>query len=193
MMGWLMLAALGMIWAASFLPGRRKKASETASVEDFERGMELLAGTDGTGAGRWILTPRKGIAFLGPRGRAKARARERRRRVFVVLIDSIALTFLIGLVPPLHAMWYATAALLMLLGAYVWLLLSLKHRSVVPVEHERMRQAQAPRPAPQQARQRYVDEGRGARASFNGLGALDAGEVVSVVVRSAGDVDAARV
>ncbi|HEX9124639.1 MAG TPA: hypothetical protein VF984_14990 [Actinomycetota bacterium] len=155
--------------------------------------MELLAGTEGTGAGRWIITPRKGIAFLGPRQRAKARARERRRRVFVFLMESIGLTFLIGLVPPLHAMWYATAALLMVLGAYVWLLLSLKHRSVLPVAQERVRQAQAPRHAPKQARHRYVGDGPVARPSFNGLGALDPDDVGNVVVRPAGRVGVARV
>jgi hypothetical protein len=192
-MSWLMLAALAMIWAAFFLPGHRKKASENRSVEDFERNMELLAGTERAGGGRWIITPRKGIAFLGPRGRAKARARERRRRVFVVLMESIALTLLIGLVPPLHAMWYATAALLVLLGAYVWLLLSLKHRAIVPVEHDRVREAQAPRHAPRQARERYVGNGYVARPSFNGLGALDPDDVGSVVVRPAGHVDVARV
>ncbi|MFB3737864.1 MAG: hypothetical protein ACE14W_02725 [Candidatus Velamenicoccus archaeovorus] len=192
-MGWLMLSALGIMWAACVLPGRRKRATETASVEEFERGMELLAGTDGAGAGRWILTPRKGIPFLGPRGRARARARERRRRVLVVLLESIALTLLIGLVPPLRAMWYGTAGLLTLLGAYVWLLLAIKHRSVVPTHRERVRQAQAPRHAPRQARQRYVDEGRGARSAFNGLGALGPDEVVSVVVRPARHADAARV
>jgi hypothetical protein len=194
-MGWLMLAALGMIWAAFLLPTQREKPLDR-SVEEFERGMELLAGTERTGAGRWILTPRKGIPFLGPRERARARARERRRRVFVFLLECMALSFLIGLVPPLRAMWYATAALLMVMGAYVWLLLSLKHRTVVPEAEERVRQAQAPRHAPRQIRPRFVAQGSVARRSFEGLGALEPGEPVTVVVRSAasaGPLDAARV
>jgi hypothetical protein len=121
-MGWLLLVALGIIWAAFLLPVWR--SSPNKSVEDFERNMELLADTEGGSQGRWIVTPRKGMAFVGPRERAKERARERRRRVFVFMIELIGLTFLIGLVPPLRAMWYATATLLILLGVYVWLLLS---------------------------------------------------------------------
>ncbi|HZD17125.1 MAG TPA: hypothetical protein VE669_03185, partial [Actinomycetota bacterium] len=84
-------------------------------MRDFERGLELLAGTEEQGQGRWIVTPRKGIPFVGARARAKARARERRRRVFAVLLESIGLTLLIGLAPPLRVMWYASAALLALL------------------------------------------------------------------------------
>ena len=75
-------------------------------MEDFERHMDILAETEAQG--RWIVTPRKGTTFLGRRECAKERARERRRRIFVVLIESIVLTALIGLVPPLRAMWYAT-------------------------------------------------------------------------------------
>jgi hypothetical protein len=126
-MGWLLLAALGIIWAAFLLPTWR--SSPNKSVEDFERNMELLADTEGPSQGRWIVTPRKGMAFVGPRERAKERARERRRRVFVFMVESIGLTFLIGLVPPLRAMWYATATILVLLGVYVWLLLSTRARS----------------------------------------------------------------
>jgi hypothetical protein len=126
-MGWLLLAALGIIWAAFLLPTWR--SSPNKSVEDFERNMELLADTEGSSQGRWIVTPRKGMAFVGPRERAKERARERRRRVFVFMVELIGLTFLIGLVPPLRAMWYATATLLVMLGVYVWLLLSNRTRS----------------------------------------------------------------
>src|SRR4029453_6189606 len=79
--------------------------------------------------GRWIVTPRKGTTFIGLRARAQARARERRRRVLVVLIESLVLTALIGLVPPLRAMWYATATVFVLLAGYVWALLSMKARS----------------------------------------------------------------
>lgn len=127
-MGWLLLAALGIMWAAFLFPVWR--SSPNKSVEDFERNMELLADTDGGSQGRWIVTPRKGMAFVGPRERAKERARARRRRVFVFMLELIGLTFLIGLVPPLRAMWYATATLLLLLGVYVWLLLSNRAKSV---------------------------------------------------------------
>lgn len=63
---------------------------------------------------------------MGARARARVRARERRRRVFVVLLEAMAVTGVIGAFPPLRAMWVATGVLAALLGAYVWLLLSLR-------------------------------------------------------------------
>ena len=48
--------------------------------------------------------------------------------MFVFLLESILITFLMGLVPPLRVMWVATAALGGLLLAYVWLLLWIKAR-----------------------------------------------------------------
>lgn len=181
-MGWLLLAALTMIWAAFLLPTWRGSANR--SVRDFERGMELLAGTEEHGQGRWIVTPRKGIPFMGSQARAKARARERRRRVFVFLLESIGLSFLIGLVPPLRAMWVASGALLALLGVYVWLLVSMRR---APQARPTVREAARPaRPRP--ARQRYAADaaGRTARPAFNGLATFGADDIASIVVRSAG-------
>jgi Flp pilus assembly protein TadB len=132
---WLLLAALGIMWTAFLVPIGRKR-SDARSVEDFERRMELLAQAEvhGTG-GRWIVTPRKGVRFLGPRERQQARARARRRRILVVLLEAIGLTLLIGVVPPLRAAWIGTAALAGVLIMYVWVLLIVKARSgtAVPV------------------------------------------------------------
>lgn len=136
-----MLAALGMMWAAFLLPNR--KHSPSNSVKDFERDMDLLADTEGHG--RWIVTPKKGMAFIGPRARAEARARERRRRVFVFLLESIGLSFLIGIVPPLRAMWIGTGILLAILGVYSWMLISIRARGSVGAMPEA-------RPAPTPAR-----------------------------------------
>ena len=66
--------------------------------------MGLLEQTERAG-GRWIVAPRKGEAFVGRRERARARARARRRRVLMVLLETLALTLLIGMFPPLHGMW----------------------------------------------------------------------------------------
>jgi hypothetical protein len=76
--------------------------------------------------------PRRDDRFLGPGGRARARARERRRQVFSVLIQAIGLTGLIGAFPPLRAMWVVTAALLGVLGAYVYLLIRLRTAQPAP-------------------------------------------------------------
>ena len=128
-MQWLLLGVLVIIWAAFLIPiGRRR--SDNRSVEDFEHRMELLANAEVHGTtGRWIVTPRKGVRFLGPRERQQARARARRRRIFVFLLEAIGLTVLIGVVPPLRVAWYVSAALGGLLLLYVWALLVIKARA----------------------------------------------------------------
>ena len=125
-MGWLLLVALGIIWAAFLVPTRR--TSHSRSIEDFERNMDLLADTEGNGRGRWIVTPRKGVAFVGTRERARERARVRRRRVFVFMIESTGIAFLIGLVPPLRAIWLVAGSMMILLALYTWLLVTLRER-----------------------------------------------------------------
>lgn len=186
-----MLAALGMIWAAFLLPHERGKASRR-TVEDFERNMDLLAETGRAGQGRWIVTPQKGTPFIGSRARAQQRARERRRRVFVVMLESIGITFLIGLVPPLRSMWYATGALLLLLGVYVWLLVWLKDQQPSARVLEQNRLVRVP-DAPTTAPSRYVADAssRMPRPAFNGL-TLDGDDAVNIVVRRARQVQPAR-
>ena len=78
-MDWLFLVALGIMWTAFLLPSDRRRASPDESVRDFRRNMDLLAATDGNTQGRWIVTPQKGMPFLGSQRRAQARARARRR------------------------------------------------------------------------------------------------------------------
>ena len=66
-MEWLPLAVLGIMWVAFLLPTRGKTSTPQGSVGDFERRMELLAQAETHGTeGRWIVTPRKGVRFLGP-------------------------------------------------------------------------------------------------------------------------------
>lgn len=192
-MGWLLLVALLILWAAFLIPSWASPPSKTdKSMKDFERNMDMLAETESPG--RWIVTPRKGTTFIGLRARAQARARERRRRVLMVLIESLVLTALIGLVPPLRAMWYATATLLVLLGSYVWALLTMKARADAH-DPARPRETAATAPAsPRPARQRYAADAsnRTTRRSFNGLPAFG-DDLVNIVVRPAAEADAARV
>ena len=184
-----MLAVLLIMWAVFLIPSWRR--SSRNSVKDFERNMDLLA--DSNGHGRWIVTPQKGMAFIGPKARAQARARERRRRVLMVLIECIALTGLIALVPPLRPMWYVTAALIVLLGGYVWLLVTMRSKSSTPRELTRTREAAVPDRL-QPARQRYAADaaGRTARPAYNGLSALG-DDLVNIVVRPADEAGVARV
>jgi Flp pilus assembly protein TadB len=126
---WLLLGLLAIMWAAFLVPAGRKR-SDARSVEDFERRMELLAQAEVQGtSGRWIVTPRKGVRFLGPRERQQARARARRRQIFVLLLEAIGLSLLIGVVPPLRVAWIVSAALGGLLLLYVWALLVIKARA----------------------------------------------------------------
>jgi hypothetical protein len=191
--GWLLLVALLILWAAFLIPSWASPPSKTdKSMKDFERNMDMLAETESPG--RWIVTPRKGTTFIGLRARAQARARERRRRVLTVLIESLVLTALIGLVPPLRAMWYATATLLVLLVGYVWALLTMKARADAH-DPARPRETAATAPAsPRPTRQRYAADAsnRTARRSFNGLPAFG-DDLVNIVVRPAAEADAARV
>ena len=122
-MSWLLLAILGIIWAAFLFPSRR---SPTSSVEEFERKMTILADTHKASPGRWVLMPRKGHRFMGPQDRTRARARRRRRQLFGVLLEACVLTFLIGLFPPLRKMLYGTAILIVVLMGYVVTLLRIR-------------------------------------------------------------------
>ncbi|MFN8233215.1 MAG: hypothetical protein U0V56_07015 [Actinomycetota bacterium] len=140
--------------------------------------------------------PAQGVRFVGPTERRRARARERRRQVLAFLLEAIGLTFLIGLVPPLRRVaWAATAILGVLLVLYVWLLLTIKHRT--PHPHEVARAARRPAPEPRArpaatAAPRYVAEGRSTwpRPTFNGLGSVGEGDRVHVVVMPAEEAPA---
>jgi len=186
---WLLLAALGIMWVAFLLPSRRRPRPLHASVGEFEHGMELLAQAEAQGAsGRWIVTPRKGARFVGTAERKRARARDRRRQVFTFLLESIGITFLIGVVPPLRQVWTVTMVLGVLLGIYVWLLLAMKQQATQAHPHDQARAAQARpssrmRPAPV----RHAAEGRStwARPTFNGMGTLGESDRVHVIVRPA--------
>ena len=192
-MGWLLLVALVVLWAAFLVPSWASSPNKAdKSMKDFERNMDLLAETESPG--RWIVTPRKGTTFIGLRARAQARARERRRRVLIVLIESLVLTALIGLVPPLRAMWYAPATLFVLLAGYVWALLTMKAQADAH-DPARPRETAATAPAsPRPTRQRYAADAsnRTARRSFNGLPAFG-DDLVNIVVRPAAEVDAAGI
>ncbi|HTG48361.1 MAG TPA: hypothetical protein VK646_11975 [Actinomycetota bacterium] len=184
-MEWLLLGGLCIMWAAFLIPTGRRAKSRKASVDEFEHGMELLAQAEVHGTtGRWIVTPRKGVRFLGPQERQRSRARERRRKVFVVLLDAIVLSFLIGIVPPLRVAWYLSAGLAALLVVYVWLLVSIKARESRP--HERTRAAAVPERPRASPAPRFVADGATAvpRPTFNGLGAIQH-DPVHVVVKPA--------
>ena len=124
MIGWLLLAAFVIIWAAFLLPSWRR--SPTSTVEDFEQRMNLLAEANKVTPGRWVLVPKKGRRFLGPEDRQRARLRRRRKSVFVALLELTGLTLIMGLFQPLRPMLLLTALLCGVLVLYVVLLLRLR-------------------------------------------------------------------
>jgi len=181
---WMLLAALGIMWGAFLVP-RGRKRSEARSVIDFEQRMELLANAEVHGTtGRWIVTPRKGVRFLGPDDRRRARARERRRKVFVVLLDSIVLTSLIGLAPPLRPMWIVAAGLGAVLILYVWVLLSLKGRAYRPSRVPATANGDSRRPVGVPPFEDRIAAAP-SRAAFHDLDIFGDDEPVHVVVRTA--------
>jgi hypothetical protein len=127
-MDWLPLAVLGIIWAAFLVPWpRRRAAVARGTFPDLRNNMELK--TDSTHQpGRWVLAPRKGTRFVGPRERARLRARERRRRVVVVLLEAIGVSALIGIFPPLRSMLVLTAVLAVFLFGYLGLVVLMVSR-----------------------------------------------------------------
>jgi hypothetical protein len=135
------------------------------------------------------VTPRKGARFIGDAERRRARVRDRRRRVLVFLLEAIGVTVLMGLVPPLRVFWNVAIALAVLLGAYVWMLLSIKHRATAD-PRDAARNARAPRDHAAAFAARYVIEGKNghAREMFNGLQGLGESDRVHVVVRPASDL-----
>jgi hypothetical protein len=139
--------------------------------------------------GRWIVTPRKGARFIGDAERRRARVLDRRRRVLVFLIEAIAVSFLMGLVPPLRVVWNLTLALALLLGAYVWMLISIKRRSTTD-PRTAARESRLPKDRAAAFAARYVIQGQNghARERFNGLEGLGESDRVHVVVRPATDV-----
>jgi hypothetical protein len=152
--------------------------------------MELLAHAQVNGTpGRWIVTPRKGARFIGDAERRRARLRDRRRRVLVFLIEAIGVTFLMGLVPPLRVVWNVTVGLTVLLGVYVWMLISIKRRATND-PREVARGARVPMDHAAAFAARYVIQGRNghARERFNGLEGLAESDRVHVVVRPASEL-----
>jgi hypothetical protein len=135
MLGWLLVVALGIIWAIFLFPFIRRRRSPVTTVEEFEQKMDFLAETNTTTRGRWVLTPRKGERFLGRSGRTRSRIRERRRQVLVLLLEATGLALLIGLFPPFHRILVAAALLGGLLLVYSLLLIRIRsveaHRSQI--------------------------------------------------------------
>ena len=197
-MGWLLLIGLGIVWAAFLFPQKRSRTSAFA-IEEFHRDMGRLAGTEPAG-GRWIVAPRKDVHFMGGEERARCRTVARRRRFFVILLEALGLTLLIGLFPPLRGMWIATALIAALLAAYVWMLVMAKQEGAGQdragqdlAGQDRAAHGLEPgppvaAPAPVPVRQPERERSWAGPAPYGDYGQLAADDLVHVVVYRSGEL-----
>lgn len=179
-MDWLLLAVLGIIWAAVLLPGRKRIASPAASVEEFEKNMDRLA--DSEQEGRWMVMPQKGVPIGNTSMSSRSAVLERRRRVLVFLMEGTAASFVIGLLPPLRSMWVVTSGFAVALFLYCWLLVRL--RAIALYGHGAVGSRPAARHRlPHSTGARYVADrhGRVARSSYGGLPTVTDGDVHVIV------------
>jgi hypothetical protein len=135
------LGGLCIIWTAFLIPWKRARyvrRSPRSSVEEFERKMSMLEDANSHPApGRWVLTPKKDEWFMGSEERARHRVRDRRKRVFLVLLEAIAASLLIGAAPPLHRIWIATGLLVLALLGYCALLVKLRGEEAAAARRRR--------------------------------------------------------
>jgi hypothetical protein len=180
-MDWLLVGCVVIMLAAYALPPRLGRRRARTSVEEFSYFMGVLEQTEKS-SGRWIVAPRKGEAFVGRRERGRARARARRRRVLMVLLETLALTLLIGMFPPLHGMWMLSGVVTILLCAYVLMLIDVKGQ-----------EAARPLPAREETAALDVPLGPAAPTRDRPLGWLAESDIVHVRVREATQLEAAGV
>jgi hypothetical protein len=143
-LGWLLFALLGIIWIAFLLP--RKHSSPLGSAKEFERTLNLLAETNRTASGRWVLVPPKGRVLDGGQASRRIRARRRRRLLFVLMADGALLTGIMGAFPGLRPMLFGTAALSSLLLLYTGLLAAIAAHERAEARRRRARSLLEQRP-----------------------------------------------
>jgi hypothetical protein len=132
---------LCIIWAAFLLPSRRRDASPISTVEDFERKMSMLAEANKGPRGRWVVMPGKGERLMGARERNRLRVRRRRRVVLTALAELAVLSLIIGLIPPLRPILYASGVFAGLFVLYALLLLKVRSDEARRARARRLRMA----------------------------------------------------
>ncbi len=171
MVGWLLLAALCMIWVAFLLPSRRGDGSPAATVGEFERNMSMLAETNtrspSRSSGRWVVMPQKGQRLLPTKERNRIRVRQRRRVVLATLLQGIVLTGLIGLVPFLRPVLYVTAGLGIALLLYAAMLLKVRSDEARLAKTRRIKMARRRMAQERTAAPAYAGNGYAHREAYD--------------------------
>ena len=146
-MGVVVLIVLAAVWAAFLLPPILRARSEhrpSGSISDFRRQLHVLARTSPAAAGRPSvhalppgrvvpIRPRTGPGSLhaaSPAPLRLGRSRQtvkRRRDIFVGLLVAMAGSLVLGLLPPLRALWAVHVVLDVLFVAYVAALVYLRN------------------------------------------------------------------
>lgn len=145
-MGVVVLIVLAAVWAAFLLPPILRARSEhrpSGSISDFRRQLHVLSRTSPAAAGRASmqhLAPGRVVpirpvtrAAMGPVGGTPLRlgrsrqSVKRRRDVFLGLLVAMGGSLVLGLLPPLRALWAVHLVLDVLFVAYVGALIYLRN------------------------------------------------------------------
>lgn len=123
-----LVALLAFLWALVLIPPllRARDNTSLGTVNTFNRGMRALGSNrDSTfTGGRYVLTPMTPLDAPDPR-----LVTYRRRRVFSAMISGLGCTLVLGAVPGLRMIWWASLVLAIAVGGFAAFLVSEKSRS----------------------------------------------------------------
>ncbi len=162
-MGVVVLIVLAAVWAAFLLPPILRARSEhrpSGSISDFRKQLHVLARTSPGATGRSNLhhvapgrvVPIRPCAVVGaaPTPLRLGRSRQsvkRRRDIFVGLLVAMAGSLVLGLLPPLRALWAVHVVLDVLFAGYVAALIYLRNLAAERDMKVRFLPPAAPEPA----------------------------------------------
>lgn len=120
-----MIVLLALAWLVVLVPvvaRPRLESSPLDGVRSFEQAMGILANTRGDRQqmpGRWVMVP-KGMG-QGVKTR-RHRLVRKRRLMFERLVLALGATLVLGLIPPLRALWWASLVMLVVTAGYAAML-----------------------------------------------------------------------
>ncbi|HVF33211.1 MAG TPA: hypothetical protein VM933_09255 [Acidimicrobiales bacterium] len=145
-MGVVVLIVLAAVWAAFLLPPILRARAEhrpSGSISDFRKQLHVLARTSPAATGRLPVTAGGRVVPMHPRpiapphrspaplrlGRSRQSVK-RRRDIFLGLLVAMAGSLVLGVLPPLRALWAVHVLLDVLFAAYVASLVYLRNLAV---------------------------------------------------------------
>jgi hypothetical protein len=156
------LLILAVVWAVFLVPQIVRARAERTPADSIGAFRSQLSVLERTSPGvqaqpaRAATRPVLGGAYTAvpayrPAGAlpTRSQARKRRREILQALLAATAGSFLLGLVPPLRPMWFASAGLLGLTATYVFLLV--RARNIAAEREMKVRYLPGPVPATAEA------------------------------------------